>query len=856
MRAHLAPLSLALLLAACAPLGAVEPGCGNGVIEPERGETCDSPEASCGQPSGPAACKRLCAQDNDCPFGYACGADGVCRAPTGTLTLAQTVDHGFLRLTATDLDGDGRADVAGIRTPESDVEGPAIEVLFSQPAGFFSPAELGRTPVPVDVLPADVDGDGFADLITSAGYGLDVRRGRPDRDLAPDLLFLQRGQDFTPTPPLQAPSAAGLLVLTADVVPELGVAVRDGAALRVYDGAELQRFCADGAGSVDPRGLASIDLLSSGGVSAVGQPVIAYTEDGGAAVKKMLPSQGACATALVASLPPTHAATGKVFGVRLKAAVGAPDAALVVPSRKKLGDTPDAPFLVRATALNAADPGFTVSQLDAGFPKADLLAVGDLGQDGTVDAVGTSGIVVCTKNAALQKDTCSTVVAFDGDPAVEAFVLDGFDVGLPDVLVRHASGTVRYFNATGPKTFSQKAIASNALAVGTTDLNADGFPDVVVGVGAGDDRRLLTAQGDPSGFPGELRAIGRLGAAPLQILGNLEVYPDGFSDLAVALDNGSPVFDLCLGLSLGAGITSPWVAVAPDPVAVKLHFPFAAAPGVLGGQRFVASIGATTILPELDPGLKVVLGNVSESNGLQLTQTGLPVDAQAEGPGITDTLDLSSAVDTLLGFHALSLPYGEDVGAVFVFPDAGRIHLRGVTGGGAAGLELHVASVELELVDAAAGDLDGNETPELVVLARKTEGDGSFTSRLLVFGDVAVADWLSGTAETLEPTHEVDLGGGTDPRVVAVLDLDGDPAYREVLVNGRYDPTAPNLRALQVTGIGVGEPAVSDYYPLPWGATDMAVGDFDADGIEDLAVSNADPDKGYDYAAIYLGTFQ
>lgn len=123
MRRPLYPLPFLFALAsACSPLQTILPDeCGNGVIDSELNEDCDTfphNDFEC-VTEGEWACSYKC-DGKTCPDGYGCGVDGVCRRPgigdeggfepdpfADIPTEAQELLTG-------DFDGDGRADVVGI----------------------------------------------------------------------------------------------------------------------------------------------------------------------------------------------------------------------------------------------------------------------------------------------------------------------------------------------------------------------------------------------------------------------------------------------------------------------------------------------------------------------------------------------------------------------------------------------------------------------------------------------------------------------------------------------------------------------------------------------------------------------
>jgi hypothetical protein len=80
-------------------------------------------------------------------------------APWGTLAAAYT------KLLVADMDGDGRADLAGLSAAGDFVVG------YARDNAFYAPESWGTFTAGANLLLADVDGDGAADLIGRAGNG-------------------------------------------------------------------------------------------------------------------------------------------------------------------------------------------------------------------------------------------------------------------------------------------------------------------------------------------------------------------------------------------------------------------------------------------------------------------------------------------------------------------------------------------------------------------------------------------------------------------------------------------------------------------------------------------------------------
>ena len=113
-----------LLCTMCAELPDIDRNvCGNGAVE--KGEQCDGVAVD-GVPcysSGVAQCHLDCSgTDHKCPTGFRCGADDVCRQPSGSFQL-QSIDVGgeAQRLDTGDFDGDRRSDLVSIGSASTSI---------------------------------------------------------------------------------------------------------------------------------------------------------------------------------------------------------------------------------------------------------------------------------------------------------------------------------------------------------------------------------------------------------------------------------------------------------------------------------------------------------------------------------------------------------------------------------------------------------------------------------------------------------------------------------------------------------------------------------------------------------------
>jgi len=168
--------SWALGLAGCANLEEIkEDTCGNGVVEDAIGEDCDGQE-HCGAPGTRHACLHTCdlaaTPTIECPTGFGCGVDAVCRKPSGAFeTLSTTTTATALDLFTGDVNGDGCHEV--VHTTR---RGTTITAAGSRTAGFCPPSQQdlpsgsqpgGKLESPAPLL-TDLTGDERPDLLRMA----------------------------------------------------------------------------------------------------------------------------------------------------------------------------------------------------------------------------------------------------------------------------------------------------------------------------------------------------------------------------------------------------------------------------------------------------------------------------------------------------------------------------------------------------------------------------------------------------------------------------------------------------------------------------------------------------------------
>lgn len=181
-------LSLAPVALSCADLTPLASGtCGNGVVD--ANEDCDGNDPLCGKPTEAFACRRKCDTSTTakevCPSGGGCGIDGICRIPTGTFSMAgDSLSAGVFSMQVGDFDGDGRKDILG--TSVRSAAGTTLRFHY-----FGDRATLTDTKVlaagAAGPLVSDINGDKRDDVVFGFN-GLAVFQGSSNRELLPNVL--------------------------------------------------------------------------------------------------------------------------------------------------------------------------------------------------------------------------------------------------------------------------------------------------------------------------------------------------------------------------------------------------------------------------------------------------------------------------------------------------------------------------------------------------------------------------------------------------------------------------------------------------------------------------------------------
>ncbi|MEZ4370258.1 MAG: VCBS repeat-containing protein [Polyangiaceae bacterium] len=570
-------------LVSCANLGTIERGeCGNGVVEPEAGEECDSFPADNCAPKGDAnECRYVCTTASspagteaiNCPAGFGCGTDGVCRRASGDYTPGSVLRQGYtLRVESGDFDGDGQSEIVSVTPTE---------------LGIHFLDERGNQQAQTDVngaaiVPAigQLTGDNLADLVvlrSELGGGLNVLRGRRDGSLQPtayspfdvgnanaEVVILDAMQTtLNIGPDVLNIQGDEILMLTDNLMFTASATVD---LLLTLPGPVANLAGHPAVGNLDERKLQSPCeelALAYTGANSVWVYTPCYREG---AVLKWNRYNGSESSPPSRTLPPVKLPAGRKISTGVKFADFNADGHLdMLIGAEPAGNSPclggDSELFVafgvgdgtfhsdsNVAALGGSGDGNAVS-IGTDVVCSMPLALGDLNGDGVVDLVLGNSVLVSdtgTMTGPLGGAAYSLTTANFEAPWTSAVVADLNANGIPDVAtVSEGSNTIDFYNGVGDGRLNRFQIQARGepseLTVGDFDgdlVNDLAFkeqgPHGNVGAGVETGDSLSIAFGNGFGGPSEPVSMGRLARIDRVVGGNVEeLFSDGIADLLV-----------------------------------------------------------------------------------------------------------------------------------------------------------------------------------------------------------------------------------------------------------------------------------------------------------------------------------
>ena len=872
-------LAAVLSVGACTELEDIRGGiCGNGVVE--SGEDCDG-DKGCNPAGKAGACRFGCETAGECKPGWVCGADAICREPTGEFAAAKTIITGEqIGVTVGELDGSRPADIASVS--------PSGEIAVRYGGSGFLEATTFRSR-PIMPVAGKLSQDGVDDLAHGTARALAVLLGAGDRSLRPIAYSpIAVGDEQARYVIVEAkrPSKADDVLYALDEILEIarprnaaGQPI-DGNAVIVdsFDpkGAPLVALpfpvtalapAAEGAsvptGNLDARTSSPCDelVLTAAGAKEV---IIyspckldgyAFNTDLGALPKVTL--QGGGAVSLGASLADINGdgkldlfvlGPGKADSYGAFLAFGAGDGTF----------NSSLPAMPGAVDNVAAFAGFTV--------KALPLAAGDLDGDGRADFVFPNELAWSVACAAIGPN-CFVRVARKAGELLQARIDDFNGNGLNDLVSIVPDSRTLYFadgNKTRLPTQHEIPTEGQPISLSVGDFDGDLVRDVAVAqqkvgvIGADEGSKtggslFTVAFGNVQGPPappqrmGELKsivgmAVGNLAMRGLDYMADVGVLGLDQSDVySVAIFNGSNNRQMQSPFELSLGAETP-----DSPATLQL--------GRFTGDNEldIAVLGRTENATRLwiapttgDAALSIETTRASDLASLgeyvEPCATHMaPLDMDQDG---VDELFLVSPQEKSAGTRVIVAKVEKKdwtIAKSFTLEDftigmhSARVAGCKLNAGIDIGFGKKTKPDDEELVhgEVAVANLDGAGSADLVLVVL-TSTEAQFDSRIVV---------LRGG----DPAARLDLKfpEGVFPFSVSLLNADTDPELELAYFGILADLSSPNADVqltLEVANVewATGEITSRIALPAPSAADpgNLVSGDFDGDGVIDLAMA-------------------
>src|SRR5216684_1652099 len=509
--------------------------------------------------------------------------------------------------------------------------------------------------------------------------------------------------------------------------------------------------------------------------------------------------------------------------------------------------------VLTAAATHAQGVSFIARRDFAAQASPSSVAVGDFNADGVPDlAVANTdsnsvSVLLGNGDGTFQTAQSSAVETQPSSVAVGDFNGDG----VPDLAVANSgapNGSVSVLLGNGDGSFQTArsfgaGIWPSSVAVG--DFNADGVPDLAVANRGSNDVSVLLGNGDGSFQAARSFAVG---GSPFSVaVGDFNA--DGVADLAVANVGSDPSFQ-------DGGV---WVLLGNGDGGFQAALNFGA------GSAFV-SVAVGDLNGDGVPDLAATKGNSNDVSVLLGNGDGSFQAPRDFGVGARP---FSVAVSDFNGDGVVDLAVA----------DSAAIEVSILLGYGDGSFEVTPAlRVPVNPVSVAAGDFNGDGVPDLAVVNMGTSpsyvdgtvsvllgnGDGRFQeARSFAAGslpssvtvgdfngdglpDLAVANnhpsmgtvaVLLGNGDGSFQTAR-SFGAGSHPSGVAVGDFNGDGVPDLAVTNLGSYPTYLDGGGSVLLGIGDGSFQTARSFQAGHGPSFVALSDFNGDGFLDLAVAN------------------
>jgi len=479
-------------------------------------------------------------------------------------------------------------------------------------------------------------------------------------------------------------------------------------------------------------------------------------------------------------------------------------------------------------------------------------AAGDFNGDGKLDlAVANSGgdtLTILLGNGDGTFKTAASPATGSGPAAIAVADFNGdgiLDLAVPD----YYGGTVTILQGKGDGTFTtvgNPVAGSGPAYIAAGDFNGDGIPDLAVANVNGNTALIFLGKGDGT-FPTTMTL--KTGNGP-DALAVADFNGDGLSDLAIANFNSA-------SLSIFTQWAEPSTAMASG-VSVVGHGTFQIEASYGGDGNYGSSVSGSTTLFDAPPATVTTL--TANASGTEVKEvnagTAVTLIAAVKAGG-------NRVAAGQVSFCDASAPYCTDIHLLGVAPltGAGTASMTLVPGIGAHSYKAVFAGITHDLAASASSAWPLTVTGKFATKTSfaKSGSAGNYTLTAFVngFADAAGAASPTGTVRFLDTTNNNALLGaatlaagssalgflspnpvqlGYRPNAIAVADFNGDGKL-DAVVGDWSTLYSPSLTTLLGNGDGTFTP-VQQTVAIGSYATSIVAGDFNGDGIPDLAVAD------------------
>lgn len=871
---------------ACADLSALdEDTCGNGVVEVESGEDCDTfPNELCIPPGEKNQCRLTCPIGDDdkrleCPTGWGCGQDEVCRRPDGTFDNYHWIPlEDTPALAVGDIDGDLRADLVSVTTQE-------LVVSFFDSAGA-AVESVSRFSAPTPPALGQLTEQGSPDDIVLIAAGLTVLTGGKDRSLPPTA--------YAPFS-VDRPAAKAVIMEAMPV----GIDIDDPS---LWVGDEVLVVVDGAVRHIDQWNDDVVMNMSGVGVFA-GDPQVGALNPEWPCEDLVLPFEGWNTLSLY-----NPCAYGANFGWNHESnydAVTLPSDATILGGAMLVDVNLDSLLDVVISALPAgavpdSDPRFDVLPVVAygagdgtfgsvpppkpplppqpgdrqsvwlaipetpNLPRLDQpampLAIGDLNADGIVDFVMQDAVLVSivgwTAGPGGGQTAYAALVQNEGLLWDRAVIADFNANGFPDVVVGSDDDMgITFYNGTGSGLFNEFWVKTRGYPAHFTVGDFDGdlvldlaFSETDVQTADGSDpgHALSVVFGSGYGGPGSPVTMGYLANIEQIAAGSMAAYHlDDIDDLLIISrpdDNPeSNVSIAALGGSSDRQLLSPFILSTPPPNQLEMA-PWSSVVGEFDGNKDHADIATLGVGNNVDMGAFVnaetrlwLLPSSGEatidssqdtpSDPLSIEVLAImgamaPIDLEKDG--IDEVVILAPAYDLscevqMCGHVLLARARDSEAGRVFAVEDLGSVPQLYYL---ALGDPIDGENIGTHI---AVGDVDGDQREDILAIAFDVTMEETFSTSIHLFRHEG-----NGTLAA----NPINLSDGmvANPTALALANLDGDPEMEIVIATSEYVYRA-DVHGGALVNLRVMEEVDGGY--------SVAMGDLTGDGVLDLAVGES-----------------